>query len=156
MPFEKYIEIVSYNQTEDELTNLIYLVSILNNLSIEEVEKMTAKEFKKYAEPLAFLISEVNLKEAKIKWKIKKLDDITMDEFIDFEGMKNETVNIASILSFMSEKSESEILKMSTVEVLNGFFLLNKKLEKFIAFSLISLAWKKMKQKVKKSVAWLK
>lgn len=156
MPFEKYIEVVSYNQTEDELTNLIYLVSILNNLSIEEVEKMTAKEFKNYAEPLVFLISEPNLKEAKIKWKIKKLDDITMDEFIDFEGMKNETVNIASILSFMSEKSESEILKMSTVEVLNGFFLLNKKLEKFIAFSLISLAWKKMKQKVKKSVAWLK
>lgn len=156
MPFEKYIEVVSYQQTEDELTNLINLVSILNNLPIEEVEKMTAKEFKKYAQPLAFLTKEPSLKGAKIKWKIKTLDKITMDEFIDFESMKNDTVNIATILSFMSEKTEEEILKMSTVEVLNGFFLLNLKLKKFIAFSLLSLGWKKMKEKVKKSVGWLK
>lgn len=154
LPFSKYIQIVELEQTEDELTNMIHLVSIINNIEVAEVEKLTAKEFSKYSAPLSFLTNEPEISEAKLKWKIKDLDKITMDEFIQFETLKNENIGIASILAFMSDKPEEEILKMSTIEVLNGFFLLQKSLVKFINRSSISLVAKAMKQKVLNYLPW--
>lgn len=156
LPFEKYIQIVQLQQDEDELTNMIHLVSIINNMEVDKVEKLTAKEFSKFSTPLAFLGEEPKLKDAKIKWKIKDLDKVTMDEFIQFETLKNDNNGIASILAFMSDKSEDEILKMSTIEVLNGFFLLQNSLVKFINRSSLFLVAKVMKQKILNYLPWHK
>ncbi|WP_313235705.1 hypothetical protein [Sphingobacterium multivorum] len=155
LPFKKYTEIVHYKQTDD-LTNIIYLVSILKDKEIGELENMKKKDFDVLASDLTFIYEQPNLKEANIKWNIKNLENITMENFIDYENLKGDEINMASILSFMSEKTEDEINEMATTEVLNGFFLLQQNLKKYMKSLMYSLLKKSVKMKLKKLVRWRK
>ena len=132
LPFSKYIEIIKI-KTNDDLEKTIQIVSILNEIQIEKVRKMKAKEFITYTSDLAFFENKPDFSIAdKTLWNIKNIEEITMDNFISYEDSKTEEDSIPFILSFMSDKTEEEILKMSTLDVLNGFFLLQQYLVKYI------------------------
>lgn len=156
VPFKKYIEISKVDFELDDLTNAINLVSILADKSIEEVEKMKAKEFTKYSSNLKFLESQPNSKNSKFDWKIKKIEDITMDDFIAFNNLKDDINNFPAMLSFMSENSlnEDDINEMNTEDILKGFFLLNKQLRKYTVTTLLSLILKAMREKIQKLAFW--
>ena len=158
LPFKKYLEIVNLDFELDDLSNAIYLVSILTDKSIEEVEKMKAKEFTKYSSNLKFLESQPNSKNSKFDWQVKKIEDITMDDFIAFNNLKDDINNFPTMLSFMSLNNiiKDDINAMNTEDILNGFFLLNKQLKKYIVTTLLFLILKAMKGKIQKLAFWRK
>src|SRR5690606_13840920 len=108
------------------------LVHICYDTSIEEIRQLKKKDFDVLVSELSFLHDEIDIKNAKHKWKIKSMENITMDDFINYQAMQNEIDNYPAILAFMTGEDEDTINQMSTVEVLNGFFLLKKKLLKYI------------------------
>lgn len=158
VPFKKYIEISKLDFQLDDLTNAINLVSILSDKSVEDIDKIKAKDFTKYSSNLQFILTEPDFKTSKFDWKIKKIEDITVDDFIAFENLKDENFNYPAIMSFMSVNNldEDAINKMSTIDVLNGFFLLKKKLQKYMVTTLQSLILKAMKEKMQKLAFWRK
>src|SRR5690606_1596074 len=99
LPFNKYLELTTLEQSENELTNGINLVSIINDIPIEEVEKMGIAEYQKMVSTLEFLQEQPDLDKVKTKWKLKNIDKITMQDFIQFENEKTDTANIPSILA---------------------------------------------------------
>lgn len=156
VPFEKYIEISKLYFELDDLSNAINLVSILSDKSVEDIDKIKAKDFTKYSSNLQFLETEPDFKTSKYKWKIKSIEDITVDDFIAFENLKDENFNYPAILSFMSENNldEDNINEMSAIDVLAGFFLLNKKLQRYTITTLLSLILKAMREKIQKLAFW--
>jgi len=157
LPFNKYLELTTLEQSENELTNGINLVSIINDIPIEEVEKMGIAEYQKMVSTLEFLQEQPDLDKVKTKWKLKNIDKITMQDFIQFENEKTDTANIPSILAMMTNVSENEILSLPTDTVLKGFFLLNKHLNRYINRSACSLAVRVNREKLlNKLLFWRK
>ncbi|OYD44145.1 hypothetical protein CHU00_18435 [Sphingobacterium cellulitidis] len=150
MPFSKYIELIKI-KAEDDLEKSIQIVSILNDIPLEKVRNMKAKEFIAFTNNMEFLSHKPDFNNAdKSAWKIKAIEDVTMDDFITFENSKTNEDSIPFILSFMSNKTEAEILKMSTLDVLNGFFLLQEYLKKYINRLPFLILMENSKMKMKK------
>ncbi|WP_099369847.1 hypothetical protein [Sphingobacterium sp. 1.A.5] len=156
VPTHKFTEIANYKFAKDELTKEIQTLSILSDYTIEEIEKMKPAQFKSAINKISFFESEIDHTQSKFKWNLKKLEDITMDDFISYEKLRGEKENIAEILSFMSVLSVEEIKNMSIVDTLNGFFLLKKHLKRFIQSSLISSMAKTMKLILKEKLQFWK
>lgn len=156
LPFAKYIEIAELEQNENELENVINLITIIFNKNKEEVEKMSITEYAKYSNNLNFLTENPDVKKSKYKWEIKDVDKITVDDFINFELQKENNENIPSMLSLFSTKkiTEKEILEMGTLDVLKGFFFLNLALKKSMAYFSFCLTKKMMKEMMKQKLAF--
>lgn len=149
LPFKKYTKIINLEQSENDITNMINIISIVNDMDIVDVEKMKTKDFTKSASNLTFLQHEPLLSQATYNWNIKDIDQLTMDDFISYESLKSDTNNIPAILSLVSGVKENDINEMSTIEILNGFFLLKLQLNKFIKASVKSLILRATVQKLK-------
>lgn len=157
LPFEKYLQIKQLHEKQlDILDEDIEYISLMTSLPTEEVRRIKFVDIQALKARTEFFAVQPDYTNATYKWKIKSLEDVTMDDYITFARANNgDETNFASILTFMTKNglTEDEILKMPTPEVLNGFFLLSKKLSKLINSSLLSLLWKEMKKKVTKKLA---
>jgi len=154
LPFQKFIE-VSKIKTDDEYERLKEVVSIFNNLSTDEVKNLSTdevknlklKEFQNLAENVRFFETKPNFDNSNFNWKFKNLEDITTDEFISYEKLKNDDDSMSYIVSMMTGIKEEKILQLPTVDVLHAFFLLRKHLGKFIQFSAMSLLHRTIKER---------
>lgn len=157
LPFTKYLDIINLEQTDDDLTNSINLVAIMSGKEVKEIEKMKARDFAVLASNLEFLKEEPNVEDSTFQWNIKDVDSLTMDNFIEYETLKNDQNNLPTLLAMMSDVKADDIIKMNTLDVLHGFFLLRKTSIKYIQASAKSLLWKVTKQRLKdKFLFWQK
>lgn len=149
LPFQKFIE-VSKIKTDDEYERLKEIVSIFNNLSSDEVRNLKIKEFQNLAENVRFFETKPNFDNSNFNWKFKNLEDITTDEFISYEKLKNDDDSMSYIVSMMTGIKEEKVLQLPTVDVLHAFFLLSKHLGKFIQYSAMSLLHRTIKERFQK------
>ncbi|WP_185216309.1 hypothetical protein [Sphingobacterium mizutaii] len=151
LPFNKYIELSKITKT-DELEKTIEYVAIINDLTIDEVREMKAKEFQILTEEIKFLNENPDFTKSTYQWKFKEMENITMDEFITYEKLKGDEDSMSYIVSFMTNTPENKIKEMSSTDVLYAFFLLKAHLDRFIKHLMQSLLWEVTKEKLNKKV----
>lgn len=166
IPFETYLKLANIPfkedaTSEDELRYQLEITSIITGYSVESIRELKANDFMILLNHLSFLKEKVDItKYDKTKIKFKPLDDLTFDEFVQYENSKkNMNDNVVTILSIFlnGEKSEQDILNMPTTEVLASFFTLRNTLINYMNTSLKSLSRKILKKKlIEKLQFWKK
>ncbi len=149
MPFSKFLEIIHLEKTDCELTDAINLIAILADKDVKEIGNIPKFKFEPLVANADFLLETPDTSTSTVFWPLKTLDTLTMDNFIEFETMKKDYNHYPALLSMMSGIKVDVILKMSTIDVLNGFFLLQKVSTKYIQHSARSLLWRVTKQRLK-------
>ena len=149
LAFQKYIELNKI-KTDDDFQKLIEMVAVLNDLTIDEVKEMKAKHFQALTEDITFLSQKPDFSKSNFNWQFKNLEDLTTDEFISYEKLKNDEDSMSYIISMMTGIKESKVNQLPTTDVLYAFFLLQKELVKFINYSAKSLLHRTVKEKIRK------
>lgn len=149
LPFQKYVELNKI-KTDDDFQKLIEMVAVLNDLSINEVKEMKAKNFQSFTEDITFLSQKPDFSKSNFNWSFKQLEDLTTDEFISYEKLKNDVDSMSYIISMMTGIKEEKVNQLPTTDVLYAFFLLQRELVKFINYSAKSLLQRTVKEKIRK------
>lgn len=158
--FSKYTKLMNVEvdyRDENSLSALdstIEIISILCDVSIDTIENLSASDYLKLNSIIQFISKPIE-HSSKTKWDFIKVDDLKMDKWLAYESYRKDiTNNLSKILTLMQSKYSSEdIDKMAVTEVLYGFFILQKKCQKYIrTFQLYflrkSFKWE-MKMKMK-------
>lgn len=166
---EKYIELYTMDILDMEDIDIqANMISILTDLSVDEVMDLPLNEYRTYASQLEFL-KDIKAKNSRVK-KVKidgreykvidKIDDMTAGQYIDYQTyiQKNDIKMLPYILScLIIPKGEKygdsdtieDMKKISVEEALSISNFFTKRSQSLINGTLYFLEWK-MKRKAKK------
>ena len=145
----------------DGMDNSISMMSKLLDISVDELEAMSMQDLAAMANKLNFMLTPPKEKATDlIKWK--KVDEISYNDYVSYiqSGDKQLENLHVFIKNFSHTKlTEEEILRLPITEVINGFFLFRKELQKYLKasirltiFQVIKLylkkKWKEFKKKM--------
>lgn len=141
-------EITETDDLFNGVTNTLEMVSKLTGIESKELENLLMRDITEIANKLSFTNEEPKpKKESIIVWK--KVDEITFNDFITFTQI-DETKRLENIHVFIknfstSKLSDEEILNLPITEVITGFFLLRKQLNKYLRSSIRSTTYRVVK-----------
>lgn len=152
--FQKIIQIqITDNDDElDGVQNTLSILSVLVNITVDELEQLPMKDIIQMGSKLSFTTStpEPN---TKVNMKFKNIDSLSYNDYIVFIQIQdNYLTNLHQIIKTLSIKklTDEQVLQMSIVDVMGGFFLLKKQLKRYLNRSIRSTIVLITKQKVKK------
>lgn len=158
------IEINSADRGAKSLDNNIKIIATVTNSNVKTIEALKGSDFISIQYHLEFLSTEI-VHTNKVKWNFIPINKLTMDKWMAYEKYKmNPEENLIKILALLQpDYNESQIKEMAVTEVLRGFFILQKRLLRYIKHSQLSLvrkmgiviikeSWKRVMQGVKKKL----
>jgi hypothetical protein len=129
----------------DEYQNTINIAATLLNETPEVFDNLPMKDILEISKILSFMNTDIPHKKSdKFKWK--KLDEITMDDYITIFQWGDKTLyNLNAFVKIMNKTqlTTEEIDGLPITEVMWGFFLCRKQLKKFTK-DLITLEKKRL------------
>ena len=151
--FQKLMK-AKVSEDQDELNgiyNTIEAIHQLTGVSHEEIEALSMLEVSALANKMEFLTQKmefIDVKQCRIKWL--KIEEISMDKYIQFIQTPDHMVNLANFIKNFSTNgyTDEEIQELPIQEVMTGFFLFRKMLMKSIINS-AKLTHKRIKQLMK-------
>lgn len=156
--FHKLMDVPTVNKEEDfsGIRATLEIVHALTDIPREELNYLLMKDFALIGKKLEFTNTEIpHIESKKFDWK--KINEITMDDFIYFLNYKDDQIrNLDSfILTFNKNKlTREQILELPIGEVLHGFFLYKQYVKKFLN-NLIESEQRKLHLKILKMKAHL-
>lgn len=155
------LELSSADRGAKSLDNNIKIIATITNSNVKTIEALKGSDFISIQHYLEFLSSEI-VHTNKVKWNFIPINKLTMDKWMAYEKYKlNPEENLTKILALLqTEYTEAQIKEMAVTEVLRGFFILQKRLLRYIKSSQLSLvrkmgiviikeSWKRVIQGVK-------
>lgn len=159
--FKKLIQIPITETTDIDdlfvgLDNSVKALSVLTEMSKEELETIPLAVINQMAQRIEFLTKEPDVKNFKTSIKWKNWKEITYDNYVTFIALtkSNPYENISLLLSSFShtKMTEEEIDSLPTSEVLAGFFLLVKKVKKYFKSSIRKTSFRLTKLMLKQAI----
>lgn len=160
LKFSDFIKLTSLEISDEEgsvtdgIENSIKAISILTDVSIEELENLPLSDLQLLGNKLSFSDKLPEPKKtSNFKWKMP--DEISYGDFILFSNWekKNFEAMPTIIKAFNKEEfTEEQISNLPMIEIITGFFLLRKQLKKFINRTKFYLKVQLLKMKVKELI----
>ena len=145
------VPITENNDGFDGVENTLSILAVLLELPVEDIEALPMKDVIEMGNKLSFttIPPEPN---KKVKMKFKDIETLTYNDYIMFIQLQDKYItNLHSIIKTLSiEKlTDEQVLQMSIVDVMGGFFLLQKQLKQYLNHSIRSTIQLLIKQKAK-------
>lgn len=142
--FLKVTEVLKTEQ-QDELgvDQTLDMVAVLMNVERDSLENLTLQEVLKMEGALSFL-STMPDPGGKLPFKVKRLEDITYDDYCAFlnlskEHLKNMPTIIRMFIHKDKQPSEQDVLNMDMATAYSFFFALNRRLNNYLTKQVNSL-----------------
>lgn len=163
--FKKYNQLINLEvDYRDEnsvaaLNSTIEIVSILCEVDKSVIENLNAKDYIAINNCVKFVSDPIVNK--KSTWNFIDIEDLKMDKWLAYESYRKDVSNhlLDILLILQSDYNKETLNNMAVTEVLYGFFMLQKKCQKYITsfqrYFLrkmfkwkMKIQWKKLKSKV--------
>lgn len=157
--FDQYQQIIDIVKPDAVLTPMeqldlnIQILSIFTGVAVDSLEGLSMNRIGELMNRLHWMDQPIKRKKA--TFKVKDIDGITYDMFVHFNKLaETKTTNQIEYLSLFVDIPKEELKQKPITEIMHGFFLLNRKYNRYTICSAISLMMKRiiwaMKRKKKR------
>jgi hypothetical protein len=138
--FEKTVDCVINEDNSNVLAgieNTLQVVSKITGVDISELEQLSMMDINKIGQKLSFMTQPIDTqKKTSINWK--PIEKVSYDDYITFMQISEDHLrNLHQFVRvFSTELDEQEILQLPIEDVLSGFFLLMKTVNRSVKHSI--------------------
>ena len=152
--FDQYQRIIDIVKPDAVLTSLeqldlnLQFISIFSGVAVDVLEGMSINHVGKLMNQLYWMDKPIKRKRA--TFKVVKFDDITYDAFVHFNKLAEmKTTNQIEYLSLFVDIPKDELKQKPITEIMDGFFLLNRRYNKYTICLAVSLILKRIMHMMK-------
>ncbi|WP_428329036.1 hypothetical protein [Mucilaginibacter sp.] len=130
------------NQYLTELDKNVHIISLLTDVPVEEIEKLTMVQLDEAVNKISFISTAPEQVKTQIKYK--QFSELSYDNFITFQKLSLDFTpekilssainNLPLMLSVFSKDNlkEDYFLELSIPEIITGFFFVNLNIQKYL------------------------
>lgn len=155
--FDQYQQIIDIVKPDAVLSAMeqldlnLQFISIFSGVAVNELENLPINRIGKLMNELHWMDKPINRKKA--TFKVVKFDHITYDAFVHFNKLaESKTTNQIEYLSLFVDIPKDELKQKPITEIMDGFFLLNRRYNKYTICLAISLILKRIMYRMRNRI----